>query len=712
MSVGFLWGTSASLSGATNVTVGSRTATGAFSTALSGLSPVTTYYFEAWANGNGFARGAVVSFKTAGTPPTVATNAATGITTSAATLNGATSSLGTASSVSVGFLWGTSSTLLGAANVTVGTQTVAGAFTAPVTGLASGTPYYFEAWANGDGFATGSILSFTTATSATAPAVTTSAATGITTTGATLNGDLTGLGTASSVSVGFLWGTSASLTGAANVTVGTETATGTFNTALTGLAPGTPYYFQAWANGNGFTFGVILSFTTASTPPSVVTDAATGITTSAATLNGHTTSLGTATSVTLGFLWGTSSTLSGASNDTVGTQTATAAFLDALTGLASGTTYYFEAWANGQGFATGSILSFTTAVAPPVVHTNGASGITTTAAVLNGATSSLGTAATITVGFLWGTSSTLLGATNASAGSQTAPYSFSTSVTGLTSGTTYYFEAWANGNGFAVGSILSFTTSTAPTPPSVATNAASGVATTAATLNGATSSLGTAASVSVGFLWGTSATLAGATNVSAGTQTAAGSFSAALMGLTAGTTYYFQAWANGNGFATGSILSFATTAAAPVPPSVTTAAASGTTTTAASLNGNLGSLGSASTVTVGFLWGTDSGLAGATNVTVGTQTSVGAFTQALSGLTPGMTYYFEAWANGQGFAHGAIQSFTTSASTPPESTFLGMPAALGYAVLAIIIIIVVIAAVLVVVMLRRKRRQAPPPANP
>ncbi len=710
VTVGFRWGTSASLVGATNVTVGSRTATGAFSDALSALTPVTTYYFQAWANGSGFAHGAILSFKTAGTPPTVVTDAASGITTSAATLNGHTTSLGTASSVSVGFLWGTSSTLTGAANVTAGTQTATAAFSSPLTGLASGTTYYFEAWANGDGFATGSILSFTTGTSATAPTVTTSAASSITITGATLNGDLTSLGSASSVTVGFRWGTSSSLSGATNVTVGPETATVAFNTALTGLAPDTTYYFQAWAKGNGFTFGVILSFTTASTPPTVVTDAVSGITTSAATLNGHTTSLGTASSAMVGFLWGTSSTLTGAANVTAGTQTATAAFSSPLTGLASGTTYYFEAWADGQGFAQGSILSFMTAVAPPVVHTNGASGLTASAAVLNGGTSSLGTAASITVGFLWDTSSTLSGATNVTAGTQTAPFTFSASLTGLTASTTYYFEAWANGDGFATGSILSFTTTVRGTmAPSVTTSAASGVTISAAVLYGTTSSLGTAATVTVGFRWGTSSTLAGATNASAGSQTTAGSFTASLSGLSSGTTYYFEAWANGDGFATGSILSFTTTAAASTP-TVTTAAASGTTTTGATLNGNLASLGSASRVTVGFLWGTDANLVGATNVTVGAHTSAAAFTQPLSGLTPGTTYYFEAWASGTGFAHGAIVGFTTQSSgtTPSQPTFLGLPATLGYALVALIILIVVVAAVALI----WRRRKSPPPANP
>ena len=545
------------------------------------------------------------------------------------------------------------------------------------------------------------------------PGVTTVPATSITGTGATLNGGLTSMGSATSVTVGFLWGTSSTLSGATNVTAGTLTATGPFSSALTGLTNGVTYYCEAWANGVGFAHGAILSFNTAHTPPTVATAPATGVTATAATLNGDLTGLGTSASATVGFLWGTSSTLSAATNTTPTTETAATTFSDTLAGLTPSTTYYFQAWALGDGFSSGSILSFTTSTTYPQVTTDPASAVITTGANLNGHTTSLGTATSVTVGFLWGTSSTLATATNTTPTTQTAPGAFSSGLSGLTPGTTYYFEAWADGNGFATGSILSFTTgSGATTPPSVTTDAATSIAATTATLNGTTTSLGSATSVTVGFLYGTSSTLAGATNASAGSQTAAGAFSSALAGLSVSTTYYFQAWANGSGFAAGSIASFATTAAAPSPPAATTASASLITTTGATLNGNVGSLGSASSVTVGFLWGTSSTLSGATNVTEGAHTSTGAFTSSLTGLTPGTTYYFEAWANGTaGFAHGAILSFTTQTSTPPsEPTFLGLPAMIGYAVLAVIVIVIVVA--IAAVLLMRKRKGSPPPKTP
>ena len=65
----------------------------------------------------------------------------------------------------------------------------------------------------------------------------------------------------------------------------------------------------------------------------------------------------------------------------------------------------------------------------------------------------------------------------------------------------------------------------------------------------------------------------------------------------------------------------ATPPASKVAPMVLTAAATDVTATTATLNGNLGSLGTASSVTVGFHYGTGSGAAADANVTIGSQTA-------------------------------------------------------------------------------------------
>ena len=409
----------------------------------------------------GFAAGSILSSAAATSPPVVQTNPASGITTASAALNGNLTDLGTTTSVTVGFLWGTSSTLVGATNATAGTQTAPGAFTDGLTGLTLRTTYYFRAWANGNGFAEGAILSFE-------PDyyplnVTTEAASGITATGATLNGYLVSPGPANTVATGFLYGTSPSLAGATNLTGGTIIISGVFAYVLTGLSPVTTYYFEAWANGQSFALGGILSFTTSTLPPSVASMAATGNTTKAATLNGNLTDLGTATTVTVGFLWGTSLTLSVATNTTGLPETAATTFSDVLSGLTMATTYYFRAWANGDGFSEGSIVSFTTGTTYPQVTTDPASAVVATGANLNGHTTSIGTATTITVGFLWSTSLDFSGATNVTVRTESANGTFTYALANLRQGTTYYFEAWALGNGFVHGTIQSFTTTNSGT---------------------------------------------------------------------------------------------------------------------------------------------------------------------------------------------------------------------------------------------------------
>jgi hypothetical protein len=95
-------------------------------------------------------------------------------------------------------------------------------------------------------------------------------------------------------------------------------------------------------------------------------------------------------------------------------------------------------------------------VCPPTVQTNAATSITTTGATLNGNVISDGGAAVTARGFMYGTSANNLLQTVQS-GSGTG--SFTASLTGLTSSTTYYYKAYAtNSEGTAYGEVLSFTT--------------------------------------------------------------------------------------------------------------------------------------------------------------------------------------------------------------------------------------------------------------
>ena len=113
-----------------------------------------------------------------------------------------------------------------------------------------------------------------------------------------------------------------------------------------------------------------------------------------------------------------------------------------------------------------------------------------------------------------------------------------------------------------------------PTPTPVATTgSATGVTSTVATVNADVNPEGSATTVS--FVYGTSSTLASGTTTTAGQSigngSAAVSVTAALTGLTAGATYYYEVVATSSeGTTDGSILSFATPAPTPTPTPAST----------------------------------------------------------------------------------------------------------------------------------------------
>jgi hypothetical protein len=181
-------------------------------------------------------------------PPTVITNSATNVTSNSATLNGTLYNLGSATSVQVSFEWGDTTNY---GNETPAqTESLPTVFSADLSGLTPGTTYHFKARAVGDSTASGFDMTFTTKAP---PSVTTNAAGNITADSAILNGNLTAMGTATSVTVSFEWGNATSY--------GNETpaqvlnAPGVFSGNIIGLSPNTTYHFRARAVGDGTGYG-------------------------------------------------------------------------------------------------------------------------------------------------------------------------------------------------------------------------------------------------------------------------------------------------------------------------------------------------------------------------------------------------------------------------------------------------------------------------
>jgi len=482
-------------------------------------------------------------------PPAVTTIDATGIQTSAATLNANLDSLGTADSVDVSFEWGTT-TDYGSETAPV-VRTEHGGITADLSGLAPNTKYHFRVKAVGhDGTVYGQDQQF--ATGLAPPVATTVEADKIRTTSATLRGSLDELGSGASVSVSFEWGLTTSYGN--ETTPESKTASGKYSADLEGLSPNTTYHFRAKAVGDDTAYGADAQFTTGTVPPSLATIDATSISTNSARLNGELTSLGTAGGVTVSFVW--DSTSGGPyDHETAPEVRGIGAFSSELGGLDAGITYYCRAKADGDGDpAYGAEKTFTTSTTAPSVTTNDATNFATTSATLNGGLSSLGTASSINVSFEWGAATGSYAHTTADQ-ARTSTGAFSADLTGLTPGTTYYCRVKADGDGDPVyGEEKPFTTPTAA--PSVTTSSATEVHVRAATLNGSLDSLGTAGSVEVSFEWGL--TTAYGSETTPGSKTTTGDFNATLTDLIPNTIYHFRAKATGHGIACGADMMFTT----------------------------------------------------------------------------------------------------------------------------------------------------------
>ena len=293
----------------------------------------------------------------------------------------------------------------------------------------------------------------------------------------------------------------------------------------------------------------------------------------------------------------------------------------------------------------------TTAPQAPTTTTGTASAITLTTATLSASVNPNGAATTFY--FLYGTSSTLTGAaqtTSQSLASGTTSTPVTANLTGLTAGTTYYFQAVAqNATGTTNGAIDFFTTGVAQAPLTT-TGTASAITPTTATLGGLVNPNGQA--TNAWFLYGTNPILTGATQTTPqpiGAGPIGVSVAANLTGLSASTIYFFQAVAqSATGTTTGAIASFTTPA--PPPPTFTIGG------TAVSIATPGATTGNTSTITVT----PQSGFTGTVNLTCAFTTNA-ANDPATCSMSP---------ASLTGFSGTTAQTSTLTISTTAATTSL------------------------------------------
>ena len=203
----------------------------------------------------------------------------------------------------------------------------------------------------------------------------------------------------------------------------------------------------------------------------------------------------------------------------------------------------------------GTILTATT----PTVTTTSISNITTTTATGGGNITADGGASVMAKGVCWNTSTNPT-ISNSKTTDSSALGSFTSAITGLTSGTVYHVRAYAiNSIGTAYGSEVLFTTATPnATIPIVATASISGITQTTASCGGDISSDGGASVTVRGVCWNTSMN-PNITNSHTSDGIGKGAFTSSITGLVASAVYHVRSYAtNSVGTAYGSDVQFTT----------------------------------------------------------------------------------------------------------------------------------------------------------
>lgn len=239
--------------------------------------------------------------------------------------------------------------------------------------------------------------------------------------------------------------------------------------SISGLSPGTTYYYRACANnaisGAGAAnqvCGAVRALTTSGTSaPWASTAAASAITNSSAQVAGTITAHGLATAYV--FEYGTSTAfgqIAPLPAGSAGSGTAELAVSTTLSGLQPNTTYFYRLVAtNAAGTTNGPVRLFTSGPpTAPAVTTAAASNVTQGFATLSGTVNAKGQPTAFT--FEYGTT-TAFGhiATVDNAGDFNGSQQFSSRLSGLTAGTTYLYRIVAtNPTGTSRGAVMSFTT--------------------------------------------------------------------------------------------------------------------------------------------------------------------------------------------------------------------------------------------------------------
>ena len=461
-----------------------------------------------------------------------------------------------------------------------------------------------------------------------------------------------------------------------------------YNITITGLEPETTYYYRSYVSQAGeIAYGDTKSFTTKNVASLLETLDASHVSETQGTMNAKLDLTEVRyDSLEYGFYWGT--TGREPSTEAKCSKLSESVYSYSLTGLSLATEYEYKAYVkvDNQMFY-GETQSLKTQDIEAVLETLPATDVSETKATLNGKLSvSTTESLTKSAWFLYSKDKKTLSDLKSSGTKVTSTLesdgTYNKALSGLSLNTTYYFVACSKVyDKEFYGDVKSFKTTNLDDVVSIATNPASNVTFSGATLSGSlTVNTTESLSTSVWFLYSkdkkTLSDLKSSGTKVTSTLGSGGTYNKALTGLSSNTTYYYVACSKvyDKEFY-GDVKSFKTTNLNDVV-SIATNPASNVTFSGATLSGSLtvNTTESLST-SVWFLYSKDkktlSDLKSSGTKAIGSLKSDGSFKGGATGFLDNTCYYFIAVAKvyDKEF-YGSVRSFTTGSI--PEAVDLGL----------------------------------------
>ena len=455
---GVCWSTSSNPTIALSTKTSDGTGTGSFTSSITGLTEITTYYVRSYVtNAIGTAYGNEVVF-TSATIPFLSTSSVSNLMATTATCGGNISADGNATITLRGVCWSTSSNPTIALSTKTSNGTGIGSFTSSITGLTENTTYHVRSYAtNAVGTAYGNEVVFT---SATIPSLSTSSVSNLMAPTATCGGNISADGNATVTARGVCWSTNSNPTIALSTKTLDGTGIGSFTSSITGLTQNTTYYVRSYAtNAVGTAYGNEVVFTTLLlSVPTISTSSISNLMATTTTCGGNISADGNATVTARGVCWSTNSNPTIALSTKTFDGTGIGSFTSSITGLTDNTTYYVRSYAtNAGGTVYGNEVVFTSL---PIISTSSISMLLPTDATCGGNISANGNAIITARGVCWSRSSNPTIALSTKTVDGIGIGSFTSSITRLYDNATHYVRSYAtNAGGTAYGNEVVFTTS-------------------------------------------------------------------------------------------------------------------------------------------------------------------------------------------------------------------------------------------------------------